>query len=660
MRVVPDVAGLAKEFDYLVPTEISAHVRVGTSVRVALGSRRVTGWVVADEVEEPAGVSLRPLLGVRGWGPPPVVVELCRWAAWRWAGPLPRLLGTASPPTLVRSLPAPPSAGGSPPDVMGSMGAAADLAEQALAEQPWPGGAPAGGAPAGGALQREAPLPGGVAVVRLAPAHDPFPLVEAVLSAAARGGALADVGGRDVGDRTADGAGRGILLLAPARQAADELARRLRTRGVRVALLPEQWALARSGGVVAIGTRAAAFAPLPSVVAAIVLDAHDQAYHEERAPTWIAWEVVAERARRQGAPCLLVSSCPSLDLLGVGRLVAGSRRQERAGWPTVDVVDRRADDPRRGLYSDRLVTLLRWASADSGRRVLCVLNRRGRARLLACQACGELARCERCGAALSEGPAEQTLVCGHCGEQRPRVCGQCGSVRLRVLRVGVSRVRQELEALAGTSVAEVTADSDDAASVPGARVVVGTEAVLHRVRVADAVAFLDFDAELLAPRLGAAEQALALLARAARLVAGSGTAGATGRTGAAGASDRDARRPQLERAPGRLLLQTRVPDHPVIRAALLADPSLVASAEAPVRAQLRLPPVTASALVSGQAAGAYGRALAESAGAGVEVMGPVDGVWSVRAPDHRSLSDLLAMVPRPPGRLRVEVDPVRA
>src|SRR5579884_2085742 len=152
------------------------------------------------------------------------------------------------------------------------------------------------------------------------------------------------------------------------------------THSQRMALLPEQWASARAGGVVALGTRAAAFAPLPALGAAVVLDAHDEAYHEERAPTWSAWEVVAERARRDGAPCLLVRACPTLDLLEAGRLVAGPREAERAGWPPVEVVDRRGEDPRRGLYSSRLVDLVRWAAGAPGRRVLCVLNRTGRAR----------------------------------------------------------------------------------------------------------------------------------------------------------------------------------------------------------------------------------------------------------------------------------------
>ena len=232
------------------------------------------------------------------------------------------------------------------------------------------------------------------------------------------------------------------------------------------------------------------------------------------------------------------------------------------------------------------------------------------------------------------------------------MCVACGSLRLRALRVGTSRVREEIEALAGAPVGEVTAAGADGPAEAGrapeeAPVVVGTEAVLHRLRRADAVAFLDFDAELLAPRLRAAEDALALLARAARVV------------GAARGAERGTDGPP-GRAPGRLLVQTRLPDHPALAAAVTADPGLVAEAEGPVRAALGLPPVTALALVSGPAADAYGAALAAAAPAGVEVGGPADGVWSVRAPDHRTLADLLAAVERPGGRLRVEVDPVRA
>jgi primosomal protein N' (replication factor Y) (superfamily II helicase) len=110
VRVVPDVAAVAKTFDYSVPEALDSGVRVGTQVRIPLGGRRVAGWVVAEGTEAPVGVALKALAGVRGWGPPAAVVSLASWAAWRWAGPVSSFLGTASAPVAVRGLPpAPPS-----------------------------------------------------------------------------------------------------------------------------------------------------------------------------------------------------------------------------------------------------------------------------------------------------------------------------------------------------------------------------------------------------------------------------------------------------------------------------------------------------------------------------------------------------------------------
>jgi primosomal protein N' (replication factor Y) len=259
---------------------------------------------------------------------------------------------------------------------------------------------------------------------------------------------------------------------------------------------------------------------------------------------------------------------------------------------------------------------------------VCVLNRKGRARLLACSACGELARCERCGASVVQ-DADQ-LRCAHCGATRPVMCASCGSTRLKTLRPGVTRVREELEALAGRAVGEVTGETD---TMPDAPVVVGTEAVLHRAGPAGApvgvVAFLDIDQELLAPRYRAGEEALALLVRAARLVG-------------------------PRRSGGRVLVQTRLPDHDVLAAAVHADPSDWAAAETEHRRDLRLPPATALALVSGEAAASFVEGVQ-----GIEVQGPADGRYRLRADDHHALCDALAAVPRPFGRLRVEVDPLR-
>lgn len=565
------MAAIDKTFDYLVPDALRDQVRVGDVVRVELHGRRVGGWIIEVGVDPPAGVALRPLAKRTGHGPSPELIDLAHWAAWRWAGRAASLLKTASPERVVSQLPVP--------------------ARPALV------------APPDHALLQAA-IAGARSVLRVPPATN---LVHVALAGASLGNAL---------------------VLCPTVAMATTITTRLRRAGVAVAAHPHDWALGAAGATV-VGTRAAAWAPVADLAAVVVLDEHDDAHQQEQAPTWHARDVAIERARRAGVPCVLTSPCPTLEALEWGELHAADRARDRSGWPPVEVVDRRDEDPRRaGLFSDALVRLLRTDA-----RVLCVLNRTGRAKLLACVACGELARCARCEAAVEQ--PEDELRCPRCDATRPPVCLVCGAGRFKNARAGVTRVREELEALVGEPVAELTAASDPA--TPLSRVVVGTEAVLRRIERADAVAFLDLDQELLAPRYRAVEQAMALVARAARVVSTSG--------------------PASGRAAGRLLLQTRSPDHEVVQAAVRADVTAVAAAERARRELLRFPPCSALAEVSGAVAPAFVETLGHPAG--VEVAEVAAGRWLLRAADHTTLCDALNAVRRPAGRVRIEVDPLR-
>ena len=107
-RVLPDVKGIDKSFDYLVPGAIQDQVRVGTMVRIDLHGRRVGGWITELTDQPIEGVRrLKPLAKVVGWGPSADLVELATWAAWRWAGKPQHLLVSASPERSVSALPAP-------------------------------------------------------------------------------------------------------------------------------------------------------------------------------------------------------------------------------------------------------------------------------------------------------------------------------------------------------------------------------------------------------------------------------------------------------------------------------------------------------------------------------------------------------------------------
>ena len=388
--------------------------------------------------------------------------------------------------------------------------------------------------------------------------------------------------------------------------------------------MPDEWAQAAAGVDVVVGTRTAVWAPCPGLASIVVLDEHDEALQEERTPTWHARDVAIERCARSGAACVLVSPCPTLTALrwAGDRVVAPTANDAVHGWPFIEVIDRSDEEPwKRSLLSSALIAHLRQHDT----RVVCVLNTAGRARLVACRACKSLQRCERCDAAVSLDD-RSVLACARCGSERPAVCQQCGSGAMALVKPGVSRLREELEAAANRPVAAVTGET---AELPDADVYIGTEAVLHRVRNIDVVAFLDFDAELLAPRYRAVEHSLALLVRAGRLV---------------GARERG----------GRVMVQTFTPQHPLLAAVQRSDPARVAPAEMARRELLGLPPFRALAVVEGADAEEFVRST------GLEWAATPKGAM-VRADDWLELGRSLAAAPRPKGsRLRVEVDPPRA
>ena len=567
-RVLPDVTGLDKAFDYSIPPGMD--LGVGSIVRVPLHGRRVRGWVTAVDPPDAHDRDLLPIAKLSGIGPDDQIVALAAWAAIRWAGRQRHFLVAGSPPRAVASRPAAQRTG--------------------LVVEPR--------SPASGRLRSA-----GGGVLRHPPTSDPLP---AVLSAVALGS---------------------TLVVVPSVEHSLLLAARLRRAGLSVAVTPGDWPLAAGGVDVVIGPRSAAWAPCAGLAAVVLIDEHDEALQEEGSPTWHARDVLLERSRRAGVPMLAVSPCPSLAAVeALGAPVRPPADRERAGWPIVEVIDRSDEEPwKRSLLTSRLIEHIR----DRDRTVVCVSNTTGRSALLACRACRQLARCTRCEAAVVSGTGD-SLDCRRCGLSRPAVCAECGAARFANLRPGVARLTEELSAAAGRDAALVTGTSAEPRR--GVGLYVGTEAVLHRVDRADTVAFLDFDRELLAPRYRAAEQALALLARAARLVG----------------------RRELG---GRILVQTFSPDHVVLQAARFADPGRLVDAERATRRLLGLPPYGAYAEISGKGAAGFVASLGD---APVRLSGLSDDHWVAGADDWMTLGAVLSRGKRPPGsRLRVAVDPPR-
>ena len=576
-RVAPDLTAVERVFDYIVPDTLASLIRVGTIVRVPLHGRRVRGWVVADDVTtETTTERLLDVLAVASEGPPPDLVDLADWIAWRWSGPKIAVLRSSSPPN--RATPTKSSDQRIEPAWLRQRGDASTTPVRSV-------------------------------VVRRPPLADRRELVASMC--AADGSTLVAV---------ADGSR--ARSLAQYLQRMDHNVAFLHS-DVSDAQRTEAWRRAARGRCVVVGGRTAALAPVPDLAAAIVVDDADEALQEERSPTWHARDVLYERARRAGAAWSVVSPAPTIEAMSVPGVTLDtvSPDVEARGWPRPLVVDRREEPPGAGLLTESLAAALREANGPA----VCVLNRRGRFRVLACDACHALMRWDR-------------------SAERPMVCDTCGATRLRVLRAGVARVREELEALFPRL---VVLDVDAATTEVGdADIVIGTESVLHRPEIRrrrpTLVAFMDLDQELLAPRFRAAAQAHWLTTRGAQLLAG---------------------RPRDET---RLVVQTRQPEHEVVRALVKGQPELVVEAESPRRRALGFPPFGALAEVSGDDAAVLATVDAlrglDVAAASVQVLGPTDGKALVVAPTADALADALAIAHaagRATGRVRIVVDPAR-
>jgi len=584
-RVVPDVTGVDKVFDYLIPSELQEVIGVGDRVRVPLHGRNVPGWVTAigstsegfTEVDE---TKLRSVIKRLGFGPSGEIVQLALWASHRWCGRLRAFFVAASPSTLVATLPT-----------------ARYQRDQVKV--------------AGDAAISLAVIESRSLLVQRGPLKSP---VDVLVGAALSGP---------------------TLVIVPTVVRARLFAASLKRHGFTVAVMPDEWGSAAGGVDVAIGSRTAVFARVPDLRSIVVIDEHDDSLREERTPTWHARDVAIERAKQLNISCVLMSALPSVAAKAWAndRVLQSGEQEVQSEWPRIQLIDRTLDERwSNSLLSSDFIAELR----DHSRRIVVVLNTKGRARLLACASCKSLARCANCDAAVETG-AEGQFSCPRCFVQRPQVCIKCSSAKFLTLKPGVSKLREEIAQAAGrkvSDVVEVSGSSNDADALDQAKMLfVGTEAALHRVHEADTVVFLDIDQELAAPRYRASEIVGSLLVHAARLV---------------GRSDRG----------GKVMVQTHSIDSPVLQAMSTLHIDEYLQSVSDMRRFMELPPFGALAQLSGTNIDDAIEELRRNVF--VHVSAGSDGSYLVKAADWQVLADALSEVEASKGvRLKVQVDPAR-
>ncbi|MHB8758712.1 MAG: primosomal protein N' [Thiobacillus sp.] len=399
-------------------------------------------------------------------------------------------------------------------------------------------------------------------------------------------------------------AGRQALVLIPEIALTPQLEGHFRARfpgrrfatlhsGLAEAARTENW-LAAPGCDVLLGTRLAVFAPLPRLGLILVDEEHDTSFKQQDGLRYSARDVAIARGKQAGVPVLLGSATPSLESYARARsgryrlLELRQRAIAAARLPEIGLVDLRHVPQENGLTAPALAALR--ATLARSEQSLVFLNRRGYAPALYCPSCAWVSPCPHCSARLVLHRGAQRLKCHHCGfETRiPSECPDCGNPDLKPLGQGTQRVEETLAAnLPAARIRRIDRDTmrprawaELGTAVHGGEVdvLVGTQMLAkgHDFPNMTLALILDADGALYSPDFRATERLFAQLMQVA---------------GRAGRAEK----------PGRVLIQTAFPDHPLFRHLQRHDYAGYARELLAERKQLELPPYARQILVRAEA-----------------------------------------------------------
>jgi primosomal protein N' (replication factor Y) len=497
-------------------------------------------------------------------------------------------------------------------------------------------------------------------------------------------------------------AGRQALILMPeialTAQFLDRFAKRFGVRpaewhsGVAARKRARIWHGVADGTVqVVAGARSSLFLPFANLGLIVVDEEHEAAYKQDDGVSYHARDMAVVRGQIEQAAVVLASATPSIETRvnaeqGRYRHLRLDARFGGRTMPDLAAIDlRRQAAPRGKWISPRLCEAVQQ-TLDRGEQSLLFLNRRGYAPLTLCSSCGHRFQCPNCTAWLVEHRFRRALVCHHCGhvERKPDVCPECQAQdSLTPCGPGVERLADEVAELFPNA-RTLVLSSDFPGGMERLRreleeiangtfqIVIGTQLVAkgHNFPLLSLVGVIDADVGLSSGDPRAAERTFQLLQQV---------------TGRAGRGDK----------PGRGLVQTWQPDHPVMRALLSGDAERFYLEETEQRRRAGLPPFgrLAALIISGNdrtSAESHARALAKAAQAipdterwkitrigempsndEISVLGPAEAPIAVVRGRHRFrllvrgprsadlqgfLRAMLAEAPKERGGVRVAVD----
>jgi len=444
--------------------------------------------------------------------------------------------------------------------------------------------------------------------------------------------------------------GRGAIVLVPEIALTPQAVDRFRAAfGERIAVLHsglgdgeryDAWRALRSGAkTIAVGARSAVFAPVRELGAIIVDEEHEGSYKNGETPRYHAREVALVRAREEGAVVVLGSATPSLESWlnaqgGKYTLLSLPERVADARLPQVEVVDlRRAArpaarvepaEPFRRVFSESLEAAM-GERLQRGEQSILLLNRRGFAAFVQCDACGEVIACPNCSITLTYHRNPERLVCHHCRHEQPMPaqCPRCGGATVRQRGLGTQQAEKLLvERYPYARIARMDVDTTsgkwahseilDRVGRGEVDILLGTQMIAKGLDFPNVtlVGVIDADVGINLPDFRASERSFQLMSQ----VAGRAGRGAKG---------------------GEVIIQTRAPSHHAVRCALTHDYLTFVREELSGRRDPVYPPFTrlANVIVSGLEeapvadlaikAGKWMRALLETQRVpGITIIGP--------------------------------------
>lgn len=405
----------------------------------------------------------------------------------------------------------------------------------------------------------------------------------------------------------------------------------------------ETWRACATGKVrVVAGARSALFLPLNELGLIVVDEEHESAFKQEEGVFYNARDMAVVRAHLGKFPIVLVSATPSLESMtnaqsGKYHLVHLPERHGGASLPDVELVDMREQKlPATRWLSDALLENLKKVF-NAGEQAMLFLNRRGYAPLTLCRACGHRLKCPNCSAWLVEHQTGRRLQCHHCGhtDSMPDKCPNCDAEnKFAPIGPGVERLAEEVkEHFPNIRVALASSDTlsgplkaaDLVRRIENHEVdlIIGTQVVAkgYHFPLLTLVGVVDGDLGLAGGDLRAAERTYQLLYQVA------------GRAG---------REQKQTQKPGRVVVQTFMPDHPVMQAIKAGSRDQFVAAETEARKTLSMPPF--GKLVALIISGIDERSVDEMAAKlsrsvpnidGVQVLGPAPAPLSLLRGKHR-------------------------